>query len=142
MELARRISYSLSDISNQKSKGQSMYNNRKKKSVKWVHAGGDNYFINEGSFFNSSSLFALKIINIFLLFFLFYKDDVEYEENEQNISMRNIPVNVYTKQPSIKSQAYITNSSMNYCSDNSPGILNDGSKGIVVILFCFEKTKR
>ncbi|KAH8292614.1 hypothetical protein KR054_006465, partial [Drosophila jambulina] len=40
VELARRISHSLSDISNQTSKGQSMYVNRKKRSVKWVHEGG------------------------------------------------------------------------------------------------------
>ncbi|CAH1407486.1 unnamed protein product [Nezara viridula] len=39
VELARRISHSLSDISNRESKGQSMYVNRKKRSVKWVHAG-------------------------------------------------------------------------------------------------------
>ncbi|EDW71075.2 putative protein tag-278 isoform X5 [Drosophila virilis] len=39
VELARRISHSLSDISNQTSKGQSMYVNRKKRSVKWVHEG-------------------------------------------------------------------------------------------------------
>lgn len=39
LELARRISRSLSDISNQRSKGQSMYVNRKKRSVKWVHEG-------------------------------------------------------------------------------------------------------
>ncbi|XP_070138446.1 interaptin isoform X6 [Drosophila bipectinata] len=39
VELARRISYSLSDISNQTSKGQSMFVNRKKRSVKWVHEG-------------------------------------------------------------------------------------------------------
>lgn len=39
VELARRISHSLSDISNQQSKGQSMYVNRKKRSVKWVHEG-------------------------------------------------------------------------------------------------------
>ncbi|XP_034111893.1 uncharacterized protein LOC117573098 isoform X2 [Drosophila albomicans] len=39
VELARRISHSLSDISNQKSKGQSMFVNRKKRSVKWVHEG-------------------------------------------------------------------------------------------------------
>ncbi|XP_049833603.1 serine-rich adhesin for platelets isoform X7 [Schistocerca gregaria] len=39
VELARRISNSLSDISNQQSKGQSMYVNRKKRSVKWVHEG-------------------------------------------------------------------------------------------------------
>ncbi|XP_050523165.1 uncharacterized protein LOC126895391 isoform X2 [Daktulosphaira vitifoliae] len=38
-QLARRISSSLSDISNQKSKGQSMFVNRKKRSVKWVHEG-------------------------------------------------------------------------------------------------------
>ncbi|XP_037899075.1 uncharacterized protein LOC119643715 isoform X4 [Glossina fuscipes] len=37
IELARRISQSLGDISNQKSKGQFMYCNRKKRSVKWVH---------------------------------------------------------------------------------------------------------
>jgi hypothetical protein len=39
VELARRISQSLSDISNRQSKGQSMYVNRKKRSVKWVHEG-------------------------------------------------------------------------------------------------------
>lgn len=39
VELARRISNSLSDISNKTSKGQSMYVNRKKRSVKWVHEG-------------------------------------------------------------------------------------------------------
>lgn len=39
VELARRISSSLSDISNKASKGQSMYVNRKKRSVKWVHEG-------------------------------------------------------------------------------------------------------
>ncbi|XP_047000890.1 uncharacterized protein LOC124616597 isoform X3 [Schistocerca americana] len=39
VELARRISNSLSDISNQQSKGQSMYVNRKKRSVKWIHEG-------------------------------------------------------------------------------------------------------
>ncbi|KAM7341266.1 uncharacterized protein ACRADG_012208 isoform 9-T13 [Cochliomyia hominivorax] len=39
VELARRISHSLSDISNQQSRGQSMYVNRKKRSVKWVHEG-------------------------------------------------------------------------------------------------------
>lgn len=40
VELARRISHSLSDISNQQSKGQSMYSNRKKRSVKWIHDDG------------------------------------------------------------------------------------------------------
>ncbi|CAH0545732.1 unnamed protein product [Brassicogethes aeneus] len=39
VELAKRISSSLSDISNKSSKGQSMYVNRKKRSVKWVHEG-------------------------------------------------------------------------------------------------------
>ncbi|XP_054258419.1 proteoglycan 4 isoform X2 [Macrosteles quadrilineatus] len=39
VDLARRISHSLSDISNRQSKGQSMYVNRKKRSVKWVHEG-------------------------------------------------------------------------------------------------------
>lgn len=39
VELARRISSSLSDISNKSSKGQTMYVNRKKRSVKWVHEG-------------------------------------------------------------------------------------------------------
>ncbi|KAL1117551.1 hypothetical protein AAG570_003866 [Ranatra chinensis] len=39
VELARRISHSLSDITNRESKGQSMYVNRKNKSVKWIHQG-------------------------------------------------------------------------------------------------------
>ncbi|XP_041983976.1 uncharacterized protein LOC121736682 isoform X7 [Aricia agestis] len=39
MDLARSISKSLSDSSNNMSKGQSMYVNRKKRSVKWVHEG-------------------------------------------------------------------------------------------------------
>lgn len=39
MDLARTISKSLSDSSNHMSKGQSMYVNRKKRSVKWVHEG-------------------------------------------------------------------------------------------------------
>ncbi|CAG9570332.1 unnamed protein product [Danaus chrysippus] len=39
MDLAKAISKSLSDSSNQMSKGQSMYVNRKKRSVKWVHEG-------------------------------------------------------------------------------------------------------
>lgn len=39
VELARRISHSLSDVQNMKSKGQSMYVNRKKRSVKWIHDG-------------------------------------------------------------------------------------------------------
>ena len=39
VELARRISHSLSDVKNMKSKGQSMYVNRKKRSVKWIHDG-------------------------------------------------------------------------------------------------------
>ncbi|XP_043657506.1 uncharacterized protein LOC122622901 isoform X10 [Drosophila teissieri] len=43
VELARRISHSLSDISNQTSKGQSMYVNRKKRSDKWVHEDFQQY---------------------------------------------------------------------------------------------------
>ncbi|XP_060519348.1 uncharacterized protein LOC132697757 isoform X2 [Cylas formicarius] len=39
VQLAKRISSSLSDISNQSSKGLQMYVNRKKRSVKWVHEG-------------------------------------------------------------------------------------------------------
>ncbi|XP_032524907.1 uncharacterized protein LOC116775945 isoform X3 [Danaus plexippus] len=39
MDLAKAISKSLSDSSNQMSKGQTMYVNRKKRSVKWVHEG-------------------------------------------------------------------------------------------------------
>ncbi|XP_022835654.1 uncharacterized protein LOC111363037 isoform X4 [Spodoptera litura] len=39
MDLARAISKSLSDSSNHMSRGQSMYVNRKKRSVKWVHEG-------------------------------------------------------------------------------------------------------
>lgn len=50
-ELARRISSSLSDISNQQSKGQSMYVNRKKRSVKWVHEGDKIYIIFITAFF-------------------------------------------------------------------------------------------
>lgn len=46
VELARRISSSLSDISNKESKGQSMYVNRKKRSVKWVHQQGKGNFKN------------------------------------------------------------------------------------------------
>lgn len=38
--MAQRISHSLSDISNHQSKGQSMYVNRKKRSVKWIHDNG------------------------------------------------------------------------------------------------------
>ncbi|KAH8272452.1 hypothetical protein KR044_003509, partial [Drosophila immigrans] len=49
VELARRISHSLSDISNQKSKGQSMFVNRKKRSVKWVHEGEDDIEIENQS---------------------------------------------------------------------------------------------
>jgi hypothetical protein len=44
VELARRISQSLSDISNRQSKGQSMYVNRKKRSVKWVHEGKQQHY--------------------------------------------------------------------------------------------------
>ncbi|KAH8326848.1 hypothetical protein KR074_007860, partial [Drosophila pseudoananassae] len=47
VELARRISYSLSDISNQTSKGQSMFVNRKKRSVKWVHEGRSQEFLDD-----------------------------------------------------------------------------------------------
>ena len=43
VELARRISHSLSDVKNMKSKGQSMYVNRKKRSVKWIHDGNGEY---------------------------------------------------------------------------------------------------
>ncbi|XP_041632513.1 protein P200 isoform X3 [Drosophila kikkawai] len=56
VELARRISHSLSDISNQTSKGQSMYVNRKKRSVKWVHEGGqDNCETNSPSLFEATT---------------------------------------------------------------------------------------
>ncbi|XP_037083793.1 uncharacterized protein LOC119104232 [Pollicipes pollicipes] len=37
VELAKKISASLSDASNRQSRGQSMYERRKKRSVKWVH---------------------------------------------------------------------------------------------------------
>jgi hypothetical protein len=40
VELARRISHSLGESANQQSKGQSMYVNRKKRSVKWIHDDG------------------------------------------------------------------------------------------------------
>lgn len=45
VELARRISSSLSDANNKLSKGQSMYVNRKKRSVKWIHEGEGISFI-------------------------------------------------------------------------------------------------
>ncbi|CAO1441247.1 unnamed protein product [Diamesa serratosioi] len=49
IELAQRISHSLSDISNHTSKGQDMYVNRKKRSVKWIHDDGreEERFIDE-----------------------------------------------------------------------------------------------
>ncbi|XP_044257429.1 uncharacterized protein LOC123006736 isoform X3 [Tribolium madens] len=53
VQLAKRISSSLSDISNQSSKGQSMYVNRKKRSVKWVHEGEG--LRTEGSEYTSES---------------------------------------------------------------------------------------
>ncbi|XP_043260170.1 uncharacterized protein LOC122401841 isoform X2 [Colletes gigas] len=49
VELARRISHSLSDVKNMKSKGQSMYVNRKKRSVKWIHDGNGMEDIEEPS---------------------------------------------------------------------------------------------
>ncbi|XP_059609810.1 enolase-phosphatase E1 isoform X2 [Phlebotomus argentipes] len=56
VELARRISHSLSDISNQHSKGQSMYVNRKKRSVKWVHEGeGKGLVLNTSNYEESRS---------------------------------------------------------------------------------------
>lgn len=45
VELAKRISSSLTDISNQSSKGLQMYVNRKKRSVKWVHEGEGNIYL-------------------------------------------------------------------------------------------------
>lgn len=52
IELAQRISHSLSDISNHTSKGQDMYVNRKKRSVKWIHDDGreEERFIDGKSF--------------------------------------------------------------------------------------------
>lgn len=62
-ELARRISSSLSDISNQQSKGQSMYVNRKKRSVKWVHEGKIHVrFINKNL---TNNLFVMIIFKYF-----------------------------------------------------------------------------
>lgn len=49
VELAKRISSSLSDISNQSSKGLQMYVNRKKRSVKWVHEGEGKAGLNKDS---------------------------------------------------------------------------------------------
>ncbi|XP_050717332.1 synaptopodin 2-like protein isoform X15 [Eriocheir sinensis] len=42
VELAQRISFSLVDENNKMSRGQSMYMKRKKRSMRWIHAGGDN----------------------------------------------------------------------------------------------------
>ncbi|XP_063858217.1 titin-like isoform X8 [Scylla paramamosain] len=40
VELAQRISFSLVDENNKMSRGQSMYMKRKKRSMRWIHAGG------------------------------------------------------------------------------------------------------
>ncbi|BES94650.1 Hypothetical protein NTJ_07458 [Nesidiocoris tenuis] len=55
VDLARRISHSLSDISNRESKGQSMYVNRKKRSVKWVHEGEGKNVVGAGENFNPAT---------------------------------------------------------------------------------------
>ncbi|XP_063919964.1 uncharacterized protein LOC135134972 isoform X4 [Zophobas morio] len=55
VQLAKRISSSLSDISNQSSKGQSMYVNRKKRSVKWVHEGDGLRTENSSEYISESS---------------------------------------------------------------------------------------
>jgi hypothetical protein len=39
VDMARKISHSLTHAHNETSKGQSMYVKRKKKSVKWIHEG-------------------------------------------------------------------------------------------------------
>lgn len=39
VELAQRISFSLVDENNKMSRGQSMYMKRKKRSMRWIHAG-------------------------------------------------------------------------------------------------------
>ena len=56
VELARRISNSLSDVKNVKSKGQSMYVNRKKRSVKWIHDGNGKYDV---------PIYSASFLNIF-----------------------------------------------------------------------------
>ena len=63
VELARRISHSLVDISNSESKGQSMYENRKKRSVKWVHTGKLSHYI---AFLNRHTDSFIPIISILL----------------------------------------------------------------------------
>ncbi|KAL0281014.1 UNVERIFIED_CONTAM: hypothetical protein PYX00_002141 [Menopon gallinae] len=66
VELARRISSSLCDISNKQSKGQSMYVNRMKRSVKWVHGGEEKSETQENTVTTNddSSMPAFKIPNI------------------------------------------------------------------------------
>ncbi|KAK6645100.1 hypothetical protein RUM43_001376 [Polyplax serrata] len=58
VELARRISSSLCDISNKQSKGQSMYVNRMKRSVKWVHGGEGQGKGPESTYANEDSTYA------------------------------------------------------------------------------------
>lgn len=82
VDLARRISNSLSDISNKQSKGQSMYVNRKKRSVKWVHEGEiwlamvvlANCLYNKNSQFIKRAFRTVKFVwicCIFVILFLF-----------------------------------------------------------------------
>lgn len=64
VELARRISHSLSDISNQQSRGQSMYVNRKKRSVKWVHEGcGQGKHIRQQTILLLTTIVGQSVIN-------------------------------------------------------------------------------
>lgn len=63
VELARRISKSLSDTTNNLSKGQTMYVNRKKRSVKWVHEG-------EGIFVTFFSYFFVSFSRFFIFLYL------------------------------------------------------------------------
>lgn len=71
VELARRISHSLSDISNKQSKGQTMYSNRKKRSVKWVHEG-------EGIY---KKIYKIMKKNIFFFFKFLNKQNIKIYKN-------------------------------------------------------------
>lgn len=54
VKLAQQISSSLSDVSNKKSKGQTMYLNRKQRSVKWVHEGQGKAKVDEREYYETS----------------------------------------------------------------------------------------
>lgn len=78
VELARRISHSLSDAKNLKSKGQSMYVNRKKRSVKWVHEGDG----------KNQCFFFVKYLKQFLQYNNFHLKGLKVRKNHHRQNTR------------------------------------------------------